>query len=502
MQGDANVRVIFGMKLRQFREQLGYSLKVLAQRTGLSPSYLTEIEKGKKYPKAEKILQLAQALDLSFDDLVSLKLAHELNPLAGLIDSPLMQEFPFQLFGITPRDVIDLVTRAPNEASTLIRTLGEIAGSYDMRVEHLFYAALRSYQETHHNYFEDLETAADRFIAEHGLNGLPPLDTALLRQILIETYGYIIDETTLDGYPALQGFRSVWVDDKPPRLLLNSKLRPAQKAFVLGREIGYRFLDLRERATTSSPAEVRSFAQVLNDFKASYFSGALLMQRDVLVQDLEVFFARPQWDAVAFVAMLDRYDVTPEMFLYRLSEIIPTFFQLPQLHFLRLHNAAGSTVYRLTKHLNMSQLPMPHGLGLQEHYCRRWLSVRVLRELSERQQQGNDDAPVIGVQRSSFLGQNEEYFCISLARPLVLTPTANTSVTIGFRLDEACKNTVRFWEDPAIPQLEINETCERCWLSDAMCQDRAVPATIYTQEETHATRNRVLEELVQSFQDA
>lgn len=90
--------------------------------------------------------------------------------------------------------------------------------------------------------------------------------------------------------------------------------------------------------------------------------------------------------------------------------------------------------------------------------------------------------------------------CISLARPLVLTPTTNTSVTLGFRLDEACKKGVRFWDDPAIPQLEINETCERCWLSDAMCHDRAVPATIYTQEETHATRNRVLKELVHSFQ--
>ncbi len=169
MQGDENIRVIFGMKLRQFREQLGYSLKMLAQRTGLSPSYLTEIEKGKKYPKAEKILQLAQALGLSFDDLVSLKLEHELNPLTGLLASPLMQEFPFQLFGVTPRDVIDLVTRAPNEASTLIRTLGEIAGSYDMRVEHFFYAALRSYQETHHNYFDDLENGCGYIRGRTGL---------------------------------------------------------------------------------------------------------------------------------------------------------------------------------------------------------------------------------------------------------------------------------------------------------------------------------------------
>lgn len=498
MQGDENVRVIFGMKLRQFREQLGYTLKTLAQRTGLSPSYLTEIEKGKKYPKAEKILQLANALDLSYDDLVSLKLENQLNPLTGLLDSPLMQQFPFQLFGIAPRDVIDLVTRSPNEASTLIRTLGEIATSYDMRVEHFFYAALRSYQEAHQNHFAELEDAADAFAAEQVWDRTQLLPCDLLRGVLTDTYGYVLDDHTLNDYPRLQGFRSVLADSDPPRLLLNSKLMPAQKAFVLGREIGYRYLDLRDRAATSSPSEVRSFAQVLNDFKASVFSGALLMPRTQLTDDLKLFFTRPQWDETAFLTLLTRYNATPEMFFYRLSELIPTFLELPQLHFLRLHSKAGSQRYDLTKHLNMSQLPLPHGLGLHEHYCRRWLSVRVLRELEQRG--GNAQTPLVGVQRSHFAGDETEYFCMSLARPLVLTPNTNTSVTLGFRVDDDFKKMVRFWDDPAIPRVEINETCERCPLSEAACSDRAVPATTYEREQDIASRNDTLNELLTSLQ--
>ncbi|ETW97590.1 MAG: hypothetical protein ETSY1_22060 [Candidatus Entotheonella factor] len=500
MQGDENVRVIFGMKLRQFREQLGYTLKTLAQKTGLSPSYLTEIEKGKKYPKAEKILQLAQALELSFDDLVSLKLDNQLNPLTGLLDSPLMQQFPFQLFGITSRDVIDLVTRSPNEASTLIRALGEIASSYDMRVEHLFYAALRSYQEAHQNHFADLEDAADTFAMEQGWDRTQALQDGVLREVLTDRYGYVLDDQTLDAYPELQGFRSVLADSDPPRLLLNSKLLPAQKAFVLGREIGYRYLDLNDRATTSSPAEVRSFAQVLNDFKASVFSGALLMPRTSLVADLDLFFARPQWDEAAFLQMLMRYNATPEMFFYRLSELIPTFLHLPQLHFLRLHSDVGSQRYDLTKHLNMSHLPLPHGLGLHEHYCRRWLSVKVLRELEQRQQYGVGTVPVVGVQRSHFVGDETEYFCISLARPLVLTAATNTSVTLGFRVDDAFKKQVRFWDDPAIPCVEIHETCERCPLAEVACCDRAVPATFYQREQAIASRNETLNSLLASLQ--
>ncbi len=501
MQGDENVRVIFGMKLRRFREQLGYTLKTLAQRTGLSPSYLTEIEKGKKYPKAEKILRLAKALDLSFDDLVSLKLEHQLNPLTGLLDSPLMQQFPFQLFGIAPRDVIDLVTRSPNEASALIRTLGEIATSYDMRVEHFFYAALRSYQEAHQNHFAELEDAADAFAAEQGWDCTQPLAEGLLRGVLTDIYGYVLDDRTLDDYPKLQGFRSVLAASDPPRLLLNSKLMPAQKAFVLGREIGYRYLDLRDRAATSSPSEVRSFAQVLNDFKASVFSGALLMPRTQLTADLERFFARLLWNEAAFTTLLTRYNATPEMFFYRLSELIPTFLQLPQLHFLRLHSEVGSQRYDLTKHLNMSQLPLPHGLGLHEHYCRRWLSVRVLRELEERQQHGGGQvqAPAVGVQRSHFVGDETEYFCMSLARPLVLTPTTNTSVTLGFRVDDDFKKRARFWDDPAIPSVEINETCERCPLSEMACSDRAVAAAFYECEQAIASRNETLDALLTSL---
>ncbi|GIX48337.1 MAG: hypothetical protein KatS3mg131_2548 [Candidatus Tectimicrobiota bacterium] len=492
-----HVRAIFGMKLRQFRERRGYTLKALAARTGLSPSYLTEIEKGKKYPSAARIMQLAAALGVAYDELVSLKLDQELDSLGAFLASPLLREFPFQLFGVAPHDVLDLITRAPHEASALIRAVGEVASRYDMRVEHLFYAALRSYQEMHHNYFPELEEAAARFVAERGWDPQVPPALEALAAVLTETYGYVLDDTALEAYPELQGLRSVWIDATPPRLLLNRRLLPAQKAFVLGRELGYCYLGLRERAATSSPIEVNSFAQVFNDFKASYFAGALLMNRERVVADLGAFLQRRRWDGKAFLALLARYRATPEMFFYRLSELLPTFLHLPQLHFLRLHSVAGSGVYRLTKHLNMSHLPLPHGIDLHEHYCRRWLAVRLLREFAQRQQQGEGQAPLLGVQRSVFADSDAEYFCLSLARPLALTPGTNTSVTLGFRLDDAFKATVRFWDDPAIPRLTINETCERCWLE--ACGERAAPPHLFTQEAARQRRHEALARLKAAF---
>ena len=49
-----NLQYIIGIKLRNFRQEKGLGLKQLSSLTGLSTSYINEIEKGKKYPKAEK----------------------------------------------------------------------------------------------------------------------------------------------------------------------------------------------------------------------------------------------------------------------------------------------------------------------------------------------------------------------------------------------------------------------------------------------------------------
>mgnify|MGYP003561732134 CR=1 FL=1 len=68
------IKIIFGLKLKQIRTERELSLFGLSKLTGLSKSYLNEIEKGKKYPKPDKINLLSQHLDVSYDELVSLKL--------------------------------------------------------------------------------------------------------------------------------------------------------------------------------------------------------------------------------------------------------------------------------------------------------------------------------------------------------------------------------------------------------------------------------------------
>ena len=45
-----NLRLVLGLKLRSERERRGLTLQRLAAQSGLAVSYLSEIEKGKKYP--------------------------------------------------------------------------------------------------------------------------------------------------------------------------------------------------------------------------------------------------------------------------------------------------------------------------------------------------------------------------------------------------------------------------------------------------------------------
>ncbi|MEO1083882.1 MAG: helix-turn-helix transcriptional regulator, partial [Acidobacteriota bacterium] len=62
-----SLRFILGLKLRQYRLDHGWGLKDVASRTGLSVSYLSEIEKGRKYPKPDKLIQIAKGLNLTYD---------------------------------------------------------------------------------------------------------------------------------------------------------------------------------------------------------------------------------------------------------------------------------------------------------------------------------------------------------------------------------------------------------------------------------------------------
>ncbi|MFT5517666.1 MAG: transcriptional regulator with XRE-family HTH domain [Rhodothermales bacterium] len=486
-----HLRFILGLKVKAMRQAAGWSLKELAAKAGLSISYLSEIEKGKKYPKPEKLLGLSGALGIDYDELVSVRVEDHLDPLTKTLRSPLFSEFPFEVFGLEAQDLFSLFSEDPSKAGALVRTLLEIGQMYDMRVEHFLFAALRSYQLMHDNYFADIEDAAAGFRSQTGAEALDKDAVGILTQTLERVHGYTLDWTRLAERPELRDLRSVLAEGDKPTLFVNPHLLPPQQAFVLGRELAYHVMGLGERATTSSWLKVTSFEQVLNNFKASYFAGAILIDRDELTDALTVFFRNPRWSSLAFLELMERFEATPEMFFYRVGQLLPGLLGFQDMFFTRLNHNQRSGETRLNKVFNRSELPLPQGFWLDEDYCSRWAGMRLLGKLAAGERKTRAYA-----QRSRFVGSDDEFFVISVARPLQLSSAAYSCVTLGFRIDERFRDVVAFTNDPSLATETVNVTCQRCPLGAAECSDRQAEGTLYAAQGKLERRESAIADLI------
>lgn len=473
-----NIRLIFGLKLKQLRQNKGLSFADLSKASGLSVSYLNEIEKGKKYPKTDKIISLAEALGVSYDQLVSLKLSRRMAPIADLLNSGILESLPLEMFGLEIPTLLDLISDAPTKINAFISTLIKVARTYEMTQENFYFAALRSFQEMHDNYFEELEVAVEEFVEEVGLTQEIPYQPEALESVLEERYGYRIDREAMDKLPDLATFRAISFPEEK-RLHINSMLTPMQQCFQLGKELAYSYLGLEERPSLSHEFQVHSFEEVLNNFKASYFSVALLMSRKSMILDLEEFFQSPEWDPNALLGLLKKYRATPEMFFHRMSNLLPKFFGIDNFFFLRFSDDLSSEKgnFHITKELHLSRLHTPHRNDLNEHYCRRWISINVLQKLRNTVV-SNEDYQV-KAQISSYITSKHDYLCLTIGRPNSPTPKTNVSVTLGIQVDAATKKKIHWLNREIIPYRKVNETCERCALLD--CTDR-VAEPVYHQQ--------------------
>ncbi len=496
MYSSDTLRLIFGLKIKQLRQDKGVSASLVAEQAGLSPSYLNEIEKGKKYPKSEKIFALAKALDTDYDTLVSVKLSKRLEPIAELLNSNILQELPLDLFGLEPADLLELLSEAPAKVSAFVSTLIEISKSHGMNVERFFFSALRSYRQMHDNDFPDLETAVAQYRQSLHLTDDESLTDSALQAQLEHGFGYVIDSFTETDQPALARLRSVLLpgDASPgealpainlagnanganqPMLLFNARLEAEQRAFTFGRELGYRVLRLTNRSLVSSVIEAESFEQVLNNFKASYFAGALLIPRRAIVADLHGLFASPVFDPSAWADLLTRYGVTPEVLVSRIMNVLVNEFGIGQAFFLRF-DTADEQSFALTKELYLSTLRDPHA-ARHEHYCRRWLSLTILPELRNNQGRGGwQGKPIVQAQRAVFIESGNEYIVITFAKSSPPKPGVNSSVSIGLLIDDRLRSVLIWLNDPALSRRDVNDTCERCRLTH--CTERASLPTVW-----------------------
>jgi len=101
---------IFGQMLREKRLEKGFSLRKFAQKVGVSPTYLSQVEQGNvDPPTAERVRRMAELLDENPDEWIALA-------------------------GRVPEDLPEIIQKRPTEMPELLR---EASGLTAEQIRHL-----------------------------------------------------------------------------------------------------------------------------------------------------------------------------------------------------------------------------------------------------------------------------------------------------------------------------------------------------------------------------
>ena len=465
------LRFIFGLKLRSIRQEKRYSLKVLARATGLSPSYINEIEKGKKYPKTDKIILLADALGVAYDDLISLRLKAELRNITQILERNLLKGLPFDVFGIPAHSLFELIADRPHQLSALIGTLLELARAHNIAVEDFFAATLRAFLDMNRNFFPDIEERVRVFEWQLQPDMTPDMVVQSLTKLLTERFGCQVSEEDFAAVaPDLAGLFYFQVQRRDgERFSLNRKLSSREKAFVLAKELGYFVLGVKERPESSHARNLDSYEALVNNLKASYFASALLVPLERFVEEVRTFVARPAWDAAQFNGWALSYPGTMATFYHRLAQVLPTYFNMGEIFYIRFAYDSAQRRFVMVNELHLSQLHGPHRVNASEHYCRRWISSVLLERLAT----DKSEEQVTGIQRSRFFGSDNEYLCFSTAYRSELEDGRFECSTLGIMVNPVARGQIRFVDDEAIIRRHVGDTCEQCAITP--CAERSAP---------------------------
>lgn len=476
------LKFILGLKIRQLRDKRNLSLKELADLSELSVSYLNEIEKGKKYPKIEKLAALAQGLQIDLGELVSFKTGRNLHPLLKFLESDMVEKVPLELFGLSESDVMDLMGHDPEKFASFVLTILQVSRSFDIKMDDIYSAALKSYIEAHDNYFPEIEKLARKMRTEWGFVS-DEIKIEDIKSILKNQYKYEIDEHTIGQQSSLSKTRFLVKRSTPAIIYLNPKSKDSEKIFCLAKELGQLVLG------TKKISGEKNLGEKLDDFKTSYFAGALLLEEKTFSKDLKQIFVHQKFEPEFFTTLISKYNVSTEVLFHRLTQVLPAHFKVNELFFLGISTRLDEKEdYEIYNELHLSQLHSPHGVHMHENYCRRWVAIKSLKHLKDNRGLENY---LLG-QISEVL-EGQKYFSLSLARKSSLDNQVMQSLTIGFLVNDELKNALKFLNDKNLKQIAIGQTCERCPKND--CGDRVVPASLYEQELKSKQQKELIAEL-------
>jgi hypothetical protein len=209
-----------------------------------------------------------------------------------------------------------------------------------------------------------------------------------------------------------------------------------------------------------------------------------MMHEEEVVKDLKKWLGQSKADEDFLLSLISKYGVTPEMLLQRVTNMLSQHFGINEFFFIRMHTDETLSSFKMTKELHLARQHTPHANAADEHYCRRWASVNILKRIRT----AKSSPMLFEHQISAYQDPPVSYYCFSIAEHYYRK--SFSSVTIGLLVNQNLLNAAKFLNDRTIKTRQVSTTCEQCPIID--CNERVAPP-IHLERENG--RNLLFEEL-------
>ncbi|UJR79446.1 helix-turn-helix domain-containing protein [Sandaracinus amylolyticus] len=464
-----------GRRLRELRLERDLQQADVARRLGVSPAYLSLIEKGKRAVQLPLLFQALELYGVGMEDFMSsLGEPRVDDGLARLLDEPL-----FRTLNLSREDLATL--GAEPKVATTITALFNLYKNTRSQLDHLLrdlakqerdagvvavpvggerdepygfdyspFDEVTDFLEEVGNWFPSLEERADQWRRDHGLAEVERVTADALTRALREQDVHV---------QLVRGETSSVIrrlDREGGVLRISRDVPEHRRLFQLAHAIGLRLLDdekLHEPIIAETSAGHSQTARLLKIHLANYFAGAVLLP-------YETFFREAQRLRYDVERLAHVFDASYETVAHRLCNLSDPKRRAVPFHFQRV-DVAGN----ISKRYSATGLKFPHGTGS----CPKWIVHTAFL------------TPHAIAKQYSLFPDGSIYFCFAkvIAEPIGGSLAKGTCYAIGLGTHADNAKHLAYADempfvDPQKMVVPVGTTCRFCERTD--CNQRAAPS--------------------------
>ncbi len=271
-------RIYAGDRVREVRARYGYSQATMAERLGISVSYLSQIESGDRPLTVAVVSALSRSFPLDWSDVTpedgsavfvaALEAGTDPSiPSARLADDVVLRGVKQQ--PLVTRRMIALHA-AFRRSQDQLRVLDDRVETGSRDASHLPWEEVRDWFQSTDNYIDPLDRCAEQVAARLRLTGNP---LAALNRCLVETHRVRFVEEAVGSSPDLRRF-----DRWRHELVIGAPQPVETQSFQLAHQLmHFEAREVMDQLVAEAPLRSEAARSLLRVGLANYAAGALLM---------------------------------------------------------------------------------------------------------------------------------------------------------------------------------------------------------------------------------